>query len=104
MQSTQTASYLLISQTGRVRCVLTSCKLPLVKNGPYPRLSSMHVLPGKVPKPSKAYKKDGNKLDLGDLLGRSKEGFQPLKTEDDDAVIISSDSDVEDFSVPALHT
>lgn len=59
---------------------------------------------GKVPKASKAYKKDGGKLDLGDLLGRSKDGFQPLKTEDDDAVIISSDSDVEDFSVPALHT
>ncbi len=59
---------------------------------------------GKVPKPSKAYKKDGGKLDLGDLLGRSKDGFQPLKTEDDDAVILSSDSDVEDFTVPALHT
>ena len=55
-------------------------------------------------KAAKTYKKDGGKLDLGDLLGRSKDGFQPLNTEDDDAVIISSDSDVEDFSVPALHT
>jgi hypothetical protein len=43
-------------------------------------------------------------LDLGDLLGRSKEGFQPLKQDDDDeAANLSSDSDdLEEFSVPAL--
>ena len=69
-----------------------------------PGTSNTCLVSGKVPKPSKAYKKDGGKLDLGDLLGRSKDGFQPLKTEDNDAVILSSDSDVEDFSVPALHT
>ena len=59
---------------------------------------------GKTVKTSKKYKKDNGKLDLGDLLGRSKDGFQPLNTEDDDVVNISSDSDVEDFAVPALHT
>ena len=63
----------------------------------------MNFVLGKTVKPSKKYKKDG-KLDLGDLLGRSKDGFQPLNTEDDDVVNISSDSDVEDFAVPALHT
>jgi len=46
-----------------------------------------------------AKKKDRNALDLGDLLGRSKEGFQPLNT--DDAEILSSDSE-DDFNVPSL--
>ena len=45
-------------------------------------------------------KKD-KKLDLGDFLGRSKDGFQPLNTEED-ADALSSESDVEDFSVPGL--
>ncbi|TRY67348.1 hypothetical protein TCAL_12467 [Tigriopus californicus] len=51
-----------------------------------------------------AKKKGDGKLDLGDLLGRSKEGFQPLKQDDDDeAANLSSDSDdLEEFSVPAL--
>lgn len=44
-------------------------------------------------------KKDRNALDLGDLLGRSKDGFQPLNT--DDAEILSSDSE-DDFNVPSL--
>ena len=49
-------------------------------------------------------KKGDGKLDLGDFLGRSKEGFQPLKQDDDDeAPTLSSDSDdLEEFSVPAL--
>jgi hypothetical protein len=42
-------------------------------------------------------------FDLLSLVLRSKDGFKPLKTDEDDAVILSSDSDVEDFSVPALH-
>ena len=52
--------------------------------------------------------KNGKKKrrDLGDILGRSKEGFQRLKTEDDDEVDqnVTSDSedDLEDFAVPAL--
>ena len=49
--------------------------------------------------------KDG-KLDLGDFLGRSKDGFQPLKTEEDEDEVggMSSDDsdDLEEFSVPAL--
>ena len=45
-------------------------------------------------------KKD-KKLDLGDFLGRSKDGFQPLNTEED-ADALSSESDVEDFAVPGL--
>ena len=55
---------------------------------------------------SNGTKKDGKKLDLGDILGRSKDGFQPLKTEDDDNDLGSLTSDSEDeldeFSVPAL--
>ncbi len=49
-------------------------------------------------------KKGDGKLDLGDLLGRSKDGFQPLRQDDDDdAAMLSSDSDdIEEFSVPAL--
>ena len=47
-------------------------------------------------------KKDRNALDLGDLLGRSKDGFQPLNT-DDDAEVLSSDSE-DDFNVPSLQT
>ena len=52
-------------------------------------------------------KSDSKKLDLGDFLGRSKDGFQPLKQDDDDddeAGSLSSDSDDEigQFSVPAL--
>ena len=66
--------------------------------------TSSHLFSGKTVKPPKTFKKKDGKLDLGDLLGRSKDGFQPLNTEDDEAVLISSDSDVEDFSVPALHT
>ena len=31
-------------------------------------------------------KKGDSKLDLGDFLGRSRDGFQPLKQEDDDDV------------------
>ena len=50
-------------------------------------------------------KRDG-KLDLGDILGRSKEGFQPLKTEEDendvDDAASSESDDLEEFSVPAL--
>ena len=55
-------------------------------------------------------KKDG-KLDLGDFLGRSKDGFQPLRQDDDEddeglrgnSVHLSSDeSDLEDFSVPTM--
>ena len=47
-------------------------------------------------------KKDRNALDLGDLLGRSKDGFQPLNT--DDAEVLSSDSEdgLDDFNVPSL--
>jgi len=45
-------------------------------------------------------KKD-KKLDLGDFLGRSKDGFQPLNTEED-ADALSSESDMEDFAVPGL--
>ena len=46
-------------------------------------------------------KKDRNPLDLGDLLGRSKDGFQPLNT--DDAEVLSSDSeDLDDFKVPTM--
>ena len=48
----------------------------------------------------RANKKD-KKLDLGDFLGRSKDGFQPLNTEEDGDAL-SSESDVEDFSVPGL--
>ena len=48
----------------------------------------------------RANKKD-KKLDLGDFLGRSKDGFQPLNTEEDGDTL-SSESDVEDFSVPGL--
>lgn len=49
-------------------------------------------------------KKGDSKLDLGDFLGRSRDGFQPLKQEDDDDVgAVSEDSDdLEEFSVPAL--
>ena len=56
-------------------------------------------------------KKNDGKLDLGDLLGRSKDGFQPLKQEDDEddegvrgnSVHLSSDeSDLEEFSVPSM--
>lgn len=68
-----------------------------------------------LPGPLKTSSKKGGdgKLDLGDLLGRSKEGFQPLRQDEDDveeedeadAHALSSDSDDEDmeqFSVPAL--
>lgn len=49
-------------------------------------------------------KKNG-KLDLGDFLGRSKDGFQRVRTEEDDGDVddLSSESDdMEEFSVPAL--
>ncbi len=52
-------------------------------------------------------KNKNGKLDLGDLLGRSKEGFQRVRTEEgdeeeeEDEDDLSSDSD-EEFSVPAL--
>ena len=61
-------------------------------------------------------KKDKKKIDLGDLLGRSKDGFTRLNTHDDDEEanggngsllntnFSSDDSDLEDFSVPALNT
>ena len=64
--------------------------------------------------PIKASKSDSkagrSKLDLGDLLGRSKDGFQPLKTDEDEADEAaahalpsdSDDDDLEEFSVPAL--
>ena len=47
------------------------------------------------------------KLDLGDFLGRSKDGFQRVKTEEDDEDLNgteseSDDDDLEEFSVPAL--
>jgi hypothetical protein len=60
---------------------------------------------------TKSSKKGDGKLDLGDFLGRSKDGFQPLKQEDDEdddgvrgnSVHLSSDeSDLEEFSVPTL--
>ena len=60
-------------------------------------LTTLYLLLGKV---ARSNKKD-KKLDLGDLLGRSKEGFQPLNTEEDDDAL-SSESDVEDFTVPVL--
>lgn len=61
----------------------------------------------KVNASKKAKKGDGkSKLDLGDLLGRSKEGFQRLKTDDvddDEENSISSESDdEEEFSLPAM--
>ena len=66
------------------------------------QIFSLMSSPGSM-KPSTSKKSDG-KLDLGDFLGRSKEGFQPLKQDDDDeAPTLSSDSDdLEEFSVPAL--
>ncbi len=67
-----------------------------MQNGPNAKRSS-----------KKNDKKNKNgKLDLGDLLGRSKEGFQRVRTEegdDDEEDELSSDSDdLEDFKVPAL--
>ncbi len=63
---------------------------------------------GTMMQQSNAKKKSKSK-GLGDILGRSKEGFQRLKTEeddlgDDDAEDAESDSedDLEQFSVPAL--
>ena len=64
-------------------------------------------------KAASSKKGDGGKLDLGDLLGRSrsKDGFQPLRQDDDEddegirgnSVHLSSDeSDLEDFSVPSM--
>ena len=49
----------------------------------------------------RANQKKDKKLDLGDLLGRSKDGFQPLNTEED--ALSSDESDVEEFSVPGLN-
>jgi hypothetical protein len=50
---------------------------------------------------------DGNRpknWGMGDLLGRSKDGFQPVNTEERDGLVgADSDSEVEEFSVPALH-
>ena len=41
---------------------------------------------------------------LGDILGRSKDGFLPVNTEERDGLVgDDSDSEVEEFSVPALH-
>jgi len=41
---------------------------------------------------------------LGDILGRSKDGFQPVNTEERDGLVgDDSDSEVEEFSVPAMH-
>eukprot|EP00088_Acartia_fossae_P044812 TRINITY_DN47828_c0_g1_i1.p1 TRINITY_DN47828_c0_g1~~TRINITY_DN47828_c0_g1_i1.p1 ORF type:complete len:114 (-),score=35.49 TRINITY_DN47828_c0_g1_i1:148-489(-) len=49
---------------------------------------------------------DSNKKknwNLGDILGRSKDGFQPVNTEERDGLVgDESDSEVEEFSVPAL--
>eukprot|EP00095_Tigriopus_kingsejongensis_P003105 maker-scaffold428_size174301-snap-gene-0.22 protein:Tk03105 transcript:maker-scaffold428_size174301-snap-gene-0.22-mRNA-1 annotation:"af109920_1alpha-amidating enzyme precursor 2" len=50
-------------------------------------------------------KKGDGKLDLGDFLGRSKDGFQPLKQDDDEdetGNLSSESDDLEEFSVPAL--
>ena len=74
-------------------CELSVCqKVQLIK-------FQISYFSGKLIASSK--KKDRNALDLGDLLGRSKDGFQPLNT--DDAEVLSSDSeDLDDFKVPAM--
>jgi len=49
-------------------------------------------------------KNRGKQWDTGDILGRNKEGFQPLNTDDRDGDYdCDSDSEVEEFSVPAMH-
>ena len=68
---------------------------------------SFVIFKGTYTKTSKG-KSDGGKLDLGDILGRSKDGFKPLKQDDDDeddrntASSDDDDDDLEEFSVPAL--
>ncbi|XP_040571967.1 peptidyl-glycine alpha-amidating monooxygenase B isoform X3 [Lepeophtheirus salmonis] len=47
--------------------------------------------------------KSKKSLDLGDFLGRSKSGFTRLKTDEHDEDASSEDSDLEDFTVPALN-
>ncbi|CAB4068572.1 PAM [Lepeophtheirus salmonis] len=47
--------------------------------------------------------KNKKSLDLGDFLGRSKSGFTRLKTDEHDEEASSEDSDLEDFTVPALN-
>jgi len=49
-------------------------------------------------------KSRGKQWDTGDILGRNKDGFQPLNTDDRDGEYdCDSDSEVEEFSVPAMH-
>ena len=50
----------------------------------------------------RASKKNDKKIDLGDLLGRSKDGFQPLNTEEDADALSSDSDDMEEFSVPGM--
>jgi len=41
---------------------------------------------------------------VGDILGRNKDGFQPVNTEERDGMLDDdSDSEVEEFSIPANH-
>eukprot|EP00096_Caligus_rogercresseyi_P011837 TRINITY_DN4797_c0_g1_i2.p1 TRINITY_DN4797_c0_g1~~TRINITY_DN4797_c0_g1_i2.p1 ORF type:complete len:805 (+),score=181.95 TRINITY_DN4797_c0_g1_i2:63-2417(+) len=54
-------------------------------------------------KSTKSSWKSKKTLDLGDFLGRSKTGFTRLKTDENDEEVSSEDSDLEDFTVPALN-
>jgi len=50
---------------------------------------------------SKSRFKDWN---VGDILGRNKDGFQPVNTDERDGMLDDdSDSEVEEFSIPANH-
>jgi len=50
---------------------------------------------------SKSKYKDWN---VGDILGRNKDGFQPVNTDERDGMLDDdSDSEVEEFSIPANH-
>jgi len=45
----------------------------------------------------------GKNWNVGDLLGRDKKGFKPLNTEEEGMLDDDSDSEVEEFSLPANH-